>query len=249
MLTLYHWEPNANSGKPMLALYEKGVGFESRYVDMLSFEQHRPEYLRINPQGTLPTLVHGELVFTESTAIMEYIDEAFEGPPLRPSHPRERWLMRWWGRFLDQFVGPSISMLGWSTFVAPALRHRDPRELAAAIERIPLAERRIAWSKAIHNTFSPQELAESRERIALGVRAVEQTLGAQPWLAGARYSLADIGGFNLMLGLPAMQPELVNESRTPRIMEWLRRIGARPAVRKAVALGRTPIMQRLAFLE
>ena len=43
MLTIYHWEPNANSGKPLLAALEKGVQFESRYVDMLAFEQHAPE--------------------------------------------------------------------------------------------------------------------------------------------------------------------------------------------------------------
>ena len=36
MLALYHWEPNANSGKPMLALAEKGVEFESRYLDLLN---------------------------------------------------------------------------------------------------------------------------------------------------------------------------------------------------------------------
>ena len=36
MLTLYHWEPNANSGKPMLALMEKGVAFESHYLDLLN---------------------------------------------------------------------------------------------------------------------------------------------------------------------------------------------------------------------
>jgi hypothetical protein len=41
MLTIYHWEPNANSGKPILAALEKGVEFESRYIDMLAFEQCR----------------------------------------------------------------------------------------------------------------------------------------------------------------------------------------------------------------
>ena len=44
-VTLYHWEPNANSGKPMLALMEKGVAFNSHYLDLLSFDQHQPEYL------------------------------------------------------------------------------------------------------------------------------------------------------------------------------------------------------------
>ena len=54
MLQLYHWEPNANSGKPMLALAEKGVPYESHYLDLLKFDQHQPAYLAINPDGTIP---------------------------------------------------------------------------------------------------------------------------------------------------------------------------------------------------
>jgi len=90
-VTLYHWEPNANSGKPMLALMEKGVAFNSHYLDLLKFDQHRPEYLAVNPQGTIPAMVHGDRVLTESTAIMEYVDEAFPGPKLMPGDPRDRW--------------------------------------------------------------------------------------------------------------------------------------------------------------
>ena len=40
MLTLYHWEPNANSGKPILAMEEKELQFESHYLDLLNFDQH-----------------------------------------------------------------------------------------------------------------------------------------------------------------------------------------------------------------
>ena len=87
-VTLFHWEPNANSGKPMLALAEKGVPFESHYLDLLNFDQHKPDYLKINPQGTIPAMIHGQRVLTESTAIMEYADNAFDGPPLMPKDAR-----------------------------------------------------------------------------------------------------------------------------------------------------------------
>ena len=110
---LYHWEPNANSGKPMLALAEKGVDFESHYIDLLKFDQHQPDYLRINPDGTIPAMVHDDRVFTESTPMMEYVDDAFDGPALKPTDPRERWRMRWWMRFFDAYFGPSLSMIGW----------------------------------------------------------------------------------------------------------------------------------------
>lgn len=248
MLTLYHWEPNANSGKPMLALKEKGVPFESHYLDLLKFDQHSPEYLKINPNGTIPALVHDDLVLTESTAIMEYVDEAFPGPALRPAAPEERWRMRWWMRFFDQYFAPSLSMIGWSVFVGPSVRERDPEELERAIARIPLKERRIAWSKAIYNTFSPEELEESRRRVAVGTECLETTLSRRPWVAGSTYTLADINGFNLGYALPLAQPALCNDEKTPHIMAWLRRIYARPATKATWALGRTQMASRITYL-
>jgi glutathione S-transferase/GST-like protein len=248
-VTLYHWEPNANSGKPMLALMEKGVAFNSHYLDLFNFDQHRPEYLAINPQGTIPAMVHGGRVLTESTAIMEYVDEAFPGPPLMPVDPRDRWRVRWWMKLMDQWLGPSFSMIGWSVFVGPAVRSRDPAELKAAVERIPLPERRVAWSKAISGRFGDEEMSESRRRVALGIRLLEEALARRPWLASNQYSLADINGFNLAYALPLSQPALSNDELTPNILRWLRAIYARPATRACWAMGRTSMVGRVKILE
>ena len=103
-------------------------------------------------------MAHGKRVLTESTAIMEYVDEAFPGPRLMPEAPRDRWRARWWMKFMDQWLGPSFSMIGWSMFIGPAVRARDPKELEAAVERIPLPERRVAWRKAISGRFGDEEL-------------------------------------------------------------------------------------------
>jgi GSH-dependent disulfide-bond oxidoreductase len=248
-VTLYHWEPNANSGKPMLALMEKGVPFHSHYLDLLNFDQHKPEYLAINPQGTIPAMKHGDRVLTESTAIMEYINEAFSGPSLMPDDPRDRWRVRWWMKFMDQWLGPSFSMIGWSVFVGPAVRSKDPEELKAAIERIPLPERRVAWRKAIYGLFGEEEMKESQRRVALGIRMLEEALCKRPWLATDRYSLADVNGFNLAFALPLSQPTLSNDELTPNILRWLRAIYARPATKACWALGRTPLAKRVAILE
>jgi GSH-dependent disulfide-bond oxidoreductase len=248
MLTLYHWEPNANSGKPMLALAEKGVDYQSHYLDLLKFDQHQPEYLRINPDGTIPALVHDDKVLTESTPIMEYVDEVFPGPALRPSDPVERWRMRWWMRFFDSYFAPSLSMIGWSIFVGPAVRSRDRKELEAAIERIPLESRRIAWRKAMFNEFTEQELAESRRRALYGTSVLEQHLARHPWIAGQSYSLADINGFNLGYALPLSQPDHCNDEKTPYILEWLRKIYERPATQATWAKGRTQMASRVAVL-
>lgn len=242
---LYHWEPNANSGKPIIALIEKGVEFESCYTDLLDFDQHKPDYLAINPSGTIPTLVHRDVMLTESTEMGEYIDGAFEGPPLRPDATEERWRMRWWGKFLDGYFGPSLSMIGWSIFVGPAVRDKDPDELRRNIERIPLKERRDAWSMAIYNRFPERELEESRRRVRNGIRIFETEFAKRPWCAGDSYSLADINAFCMAYALPMMQAEFVNYDETPHLIDWLRRVYERPAIDEAFKLGRTAMAERI----
>ncbi|MDX1404332.1 MAG: glutathione S-transferase family protein [Woeseiaceae bacterium] len=241
---LYHWEPNANSGKPIIALLEKGVDFESRYTDLLNFDQHKPEYVAINPNGTIPVLVHGDVVLAESTEMGEYIDAAFPGPPLRPDDPIERWRMRWWGKFLDGYFGPSLSMVGWSVFIGPAVRDKDPEELKRNIERIPLKERRDAWKMAIYNTFTEEALAESLRRVIHGYGVIEAALGERPYFAGDRYTLADVNAFCMLYAAPLMSAEHINEDKTPNVFDWLRRVYARPAVAEAFKLGRTPMADR-----
>lgn len=247
-VTLYHWEPNANSGKPMLTLAEKGVAYDSHYLDLLNFDQHNPEYLKINPQGTIPAMTHGDLVLTESTAIMEYVNEAFDGPDLMPADAKDRWRVRWWMKFIDQWLAPSASMIGWNWFVGPSVRARDPKELEAAIDRIPMPERRVAWRKAIYGQFSEQELAVSQQRVAQGIQILEDELTRHQWLGTDEYTLADINGFNLGFALPMSQPDLANDEKTPRLMEWLRKIYERPATQETWAKGRTEIASRAQFL-
>ena len=77
---LYHAEPGSNSLKTLQAIHEKGVSFNSHYINLSKFEQHDPEYLKINPDGQVPALVHDGRLLTESTIINEYLDDAFEGP-------------------------------------------------------------------------------------------------------------------------------------------------------------------------
>lgn len=238
---LYHFEPNANGGKPLITLFEKGVPFTSHWVDLLAWDQHQPEYLAINPKGQVPTLVHDGVVITESTPMGEYIDEAFEGPPLRPAKAADRALMRRWSRYADEFLGPSLSMVAWSRFIGPMMRRRDPAELEAALARIPTKERMKAWSTTINDSFTAEDLAESLRRIGVAARRAEAQLKVTPWLAGADYSLADINMFNMAAGLPVFLPAEVNAELTPSLLKWIGRMAARPAVVSALAYSRNSL--------
>ena len=248
MLKLYHWEPNANIGKPMLALKEKGVEFESHFIDLQKFEHHSPEYLAINPLGVIPAAIHDGRNLYESTAIMEYVDAAFDGPPLRPADPVERWRMRWWIKFADEYHAPSISMTAWSRGRIAEVGERDEEALRRRIEAIPQKERQVSWSKALFGTFSPEEMAESDRRVAYGAGVLEQALGRSEWLAGDSYSLADMAVFCHCYMVPARPNAPVNDVETPRLMAWLRKIAARPAVIETWKMGRMWNLNRLAHL-
>ena len=241
---VYTWEPNANSGKPLLCLHEKQVPFVHRYVDMGVREHHQPAYLAINPGGTVPTLRHDGLVLTESTPMMEYIDDAFDGPSLRPADPALRWRMRWIMRVMDNSLCPALAMIASNALAAPCFRDTPEEEKQAALARIPDPERRRTWDLLMHDATPPEEIEESKRRVEDGLALLERMLGEHPYLAGPEFSLADICAMATFYHLPASRPDEVSAARTPRLWRWLARCHARPGLRAGFATGRGSVTER-----
>ena len=79
----------------------------------------------------------------------------------------------------------------------------------------------------------------ARERLKFPVSRIESTLASEEWLAGPRYSIADIDAYAMLRTLPDLAPDVVNESVTPRLWEYLQRISQRPAVKAALAMSRS----------
>jgi glutathione S-transferase len=245
VLDVYTWEPNMNAGKPLLALMEKGVPFHYHYIDLAKREQHSPAFLKINPHGTVPALVHDGRVITESTPMLEYIDEAFEGPPLRPSDPWQLWRMRKWCRLMDVSLCPALAMIGSHAVASVRFAQDDPQDLARAIERVPLAERKRSWSMLMFNGVPAADLAESHRRVEEAIPLYEQALAEFPYLAGPAHSLADINAMCTIYAFPLQRSEQVNEQATPHFIDWYRRCHARPGIRAAFALGHAWIAGRV----
>jgi len=73
-----------------VALEEKGVNFETVEVSLGDAEQKGAAYTDRFITGRVPGFVHGDFGLAESSAIVEYVDETFDGPRLLPSDPNER---------------------------------------------------------------------------------------------------------------------------------------------------------------
>lgn len=236
MLKLYHAEPVANSMKVLITLHEKGLEFESVYVDLHKFEQHEPWFLAINPEGQVPVLDHDGFIINHSTVINEYLEDAFPDHPLRPVDIRDRARMRYWNKFIDEHVMNYVSMHGWHRMVRKIAQAIDKDELEKLLERIPLKEQRDKWRKVAGSSFSEEELAEATRKVSVAIDKFEEQLGKIPYLVGDSFSLADINAYS-HCGMMAerMFPELANSDNSPKFLEWVDRVSSHPGVKKALA--------------
>jgi maleylacetoacetate isomerase/maleylpyruvate isomerase len=89
-LVLYNYFRSSTSFRARIALNFKGLAYDYKPINLLQSQQRSPEYLKINPLGGVPTLIHNDKTMAESVAIIEYIDEVFANPPLFPKGAFER---------------------------------------------------------------------------------------------------------------------------------------------------------------
>jgi len=237
MLKLYHAEPLANSLKSLIALKEKGLEFESVYVDLHKFEQHEPWFVALNPEGQVPVLDHDGALITHTSVIAEYLEDAFPGtPPLRPADPVDKARMRYWNKFIDEHLMNYVSMHGWHRMVRIIARSIEDGEFERLMARIPLHEQREKWRTA-RSGFAEADLANATRKIEVAVDKAEKQLGQTRWLAGDSYTLADINFFATGgIALQRMFPDMNVEQRAPRLTDWVARMLARPGVQAALAM-------------
>jgi glutathione S-transferase len=94
-MKLYEFAPT-RSIRVRWTLQELGVEFESVPVNLMAGEHRRPEFLKINPAGKIPVLVDGDLVLTESVAIVTYLAEKYPQKGLIPTGLKQRAQVNRW---------------------------------------------------------------------------------------------------------------------------------------------------------
>jgi glutathione S-transferase len=233
-LKYYHAEPLANSLKSMLPLKEKGLAYESVYVDLHKFEQHSDWFVAINPEGQVPVLDHDGVIITHTTVINEYLEDVFPDVPLRPRDPVGAARMRYWNKFVDEHVMNHVSMHGWHRMVGVIARNIEDGTFEELLANIPLPDQRKKWATA-RSGFSEADLANASDKIDYALAKVEKQLSETRWLAGDAYTLADINFFSHCgMMVERMFPEKNVAANCPRLVDWRERVTERPAVAEAL---------------
>src|SRR3989442_4905264 len=133
-ITLYDSPGSPCARRVRAVLLEKGLEWTTRLVDLTRMEQKRPEYLALNPNGVVPTLVHGDRVVYESNVITEYLDDVFPDPPLYPRDPWARAQAKMWQAF-ELAMAQEVPALMYLPAIVPYYRLPPPAEVLAHAPR------------------------------------------------------------------------------------------------------------------
>jgi len=182
-------------------LAEKGVSIPRVEVDLGKLEHKGPEFARLNPFRTIPVLeLDDGTKIAESIAICRYIEALWPEPNLFGSTPLERAMIEMWQRQLElRLLLP----------IAQVLRHTHPRMAEMEVPQLP------DWAAA------------NRPRALDAMAIVDETLSDRPFIAGDRFTVADITGLVALdfskSARIAIPPELVHLNR------WHAALKARPS--------------------
>jgi len=233
MLQLYNHRTSCCAVKTRFALNEKGLDYESIILDLRAGDQFKPEYRKLNPNAIIPTLVHDGTPIIESTVIMEYLDDVFPTPSLRPADPRVRARMRVWTKKPDEGGHSMSGSLGFALSHRYLITDSSPEAIAAHLAKIPDPQRRERQRLSIELGLDAPMVKEAAQYFHKLVREMDVALADGPWLAGNTFSLADIALAPYITRLDDMGMSAFWRG-FPSVMDWYERIQTRPSHGKTI---------------
>jgi glutathione S-transferase len=227
--TLYNAPPSTCSQRVRFALNAKKLPFAEIKLDLLAGDQLKPDYLKLNPNGVVPTLDHDGAIIIDSSVIIEYLDEVAPEPEcFTPAAPAERAKMRALMRFIDEMPAAAIRVPTFNLAFLPRFQAMSEQEFIDFANAKPL--RREFMLTMGRNGFSQGEMDAALGRLARTLERMEQAIAASggPWLMGTRPTLADVAVMPAIvrmadLGLDKMWAD------KPAISRWYDAIRAHPA--------------------
>ena len=233
MLYLYHGTTSVCAIKARIALEEKSIAWTGEVLDLRRGDQHRPEYLKLNPNGVVPTLVHDGRALIESTLIIEYLDEAFPAPPLMPSDPYSRATIRLWMKRIDDTLHAACSAITFAVAFRKELQAKPAAELEAHLARIPDMAYRERQRLSIAHGLAAPHVAQAVRHYDKYIAQMEEALSGCAYLAGDSYSLADVAATPYvnraeMLGMAGLW------AKRAHVAGWFERMRQRPSFDIAV---------------
>lgn len=232
MLELYHSINSVCAQKVRIALHEKGLTAKD-HIMTLRGDQFDAAYLKLNPSGVVPTLIHDGAPIIESALILYYLDDAFHEPPLMPKAPSQRHRARLYNKLVDEYVHNSCMILTFATAFRPAFLKMAREAWQAEIAKSPLKRRaeykRSVIEHGLDSEFVADAIAQHRKLLSW----MTDSLQDGTYLAGENFSNADCAVIPYILRLELLRLCGLWD-RHPKIAAWWERMRERPSVKATI---------------
>jgi glutathione S-transferase len=233
-ITLYDTLGSPCARRVRIVLLEKGLDWETRTVDLTKMEQKRPEYLALNPNGVVPTLVHGDRVIYESNVITEYLDAVFPTP--RRLYPEDPWRCaqaKMWQAF-ELAMAKEFRPLMYLRVIGPFDRLRPKDEVMADVRRSTDDPAHIDWVSRVYDgtAVSEHEAGLLAAQLCQRLDRLEVALERGCFLVGDDFTIADVSVFPRVAMYPLVQLAIESE-RYPNLSRWMANVSERPSLRRS----------------
>jgi ganglioside-induced differentiation-associated protein 1 len=232
VLELYHSINSVCAQKVRIALHEKGLTAKD-HILTLRGDQFDPAYLKLNPSGVVPTLIHDDATIIESALILYYLDDAFPKPALMPKEPDQRHRVRMYNKLIDEHVHNSCMILTFATAFRPAFLKMTREAWQAEISKSPLKRRAEYKRSVIEYGLDSEFVLEAIAQHGKLLSWMTDSLQGRPYLAGEAFSNADCAVIPYILRLELLRLGGLWDRR-PTVAAWWERMRERPSVKATI---------------
>lgn len=195
-MKLYHHPFSSNARRAVMTAKLLGSPVELVTVNLPEGQQKSPEYLALNPNGRVPTLVDGDFVLWESWAIMTYLADKAPGNTLYPTDARARADVHRWMFWASAHFMPAVAVLNQENFLKKLFNRGEP---------------------------DPAFIARGENDLRAAATVLDAHLAKRTWICGESLTLADVAiACPLMSTVPARLPVTGFEN----LQAWYARVQA-----------------------
>ena len=224
---LYNAPQSTCSQRVRFVFNAKKLPFDEMKLNLLEGDQLKPDYLKLNPNGVVPTLDHDGAIIIDSTVITEYLDEVAPENSFTPEDALARARMRALMHFIDEMPAAAVRVPTFNLAFLPSFQKMSRKAFVAMAESKPLRREFMLTMGQTGFPRSEMDAALARMRRSYERMDAEIERSGGPWLLGKKLTLADVAVMPSLvrihdLGIPDWQD-------LPRVVTWFDNIHAHPA--------------------
>jgi glutathione S-transferase len=224
---LYNAPQSTCSQRVRFVLNTKQLPYDDVRLNLQAGDQLKPDYLKLNPNGVVPTLDHDGQIVTDSTVITEYLDEVVPERSFTPEDPVKRAHMRALMHYIDEMPAAAVRFPTFNLAFLPGFQKMSREDFVAMAESKPLRKEFMLTMGQTGFSKAEMDAAQSRLRRTWERMDAEIEASGGPWLLGKDITLADVAVMPALVRMDDLG--MADWQDLPRVKTWYDNIRAHPA--------------------